>query len=415
LKLFNKYSRYNILATILVLLLGSICYYFIIRYVLIRQLDNTLKIEEAEIIDFINKNHQLPEPANYKDQLISFGQESQAVERHFQRVDLYFTADKERKPFRQLIFPVTVSGIAYRVTVSKSQLEAEDLLGLIVIITIGIIVLLLLIQFIINRYLLRKIWTPFYETLESIKQFNLMNQKPIPRHQSDIDEFINLDAAVIRMTAKIIRDYETLRNFTDNASHEMQTPLAIINSRLDLMIQEQGLNEKQGRHLQAMYNAIGRMSQLNKSLLLLTKIENEQFDLSESLELHKMVKDKLEQLDEMAGTKHLEIIEDIRESFHHLNHYLADSMLNNLLSNAIRHNMEGGIIKVVLNQERLIISNTGLPLPFNDSLIFDRFTKTSQSEGTGLGLAIVKQICEKYHFQLGYTQDGQRHIFTITF
>ena len=414
-KLFNKYSRFNILATILVLLLGSICYYFIIRYVLIRQLDDTLKIEEAEILDFISRKHQLPEPANYTDQLISFEQEIQAEKRHFQSVDLYLIEDRERKPYRQLIFPVNVSGKSYRVTVSKSQLETEDLLGLIVLITIGVIILLLLIQFIINRYLLRKIWTPFYETLESINQFNLMNQKPMPRHQSDIDEFISLDAAVRRMTGKIIGDYETLRNFADNASHEMQTPLAIINSKLDLMIQEHGLNEKQGRHLQAMYDAIGRMSQLNQSLLLLTKIENSQFDHAESLELHNMVKDKLAQLEEMTIAKQLEITCDIRESFHHMNHYLADILLNNLLSNAIRHNYEGGRINVVLDQERLVISNTGLPLPFNSNLIFDRFTKTGHSEGTGLGLAIVKQISDKYHFKLGYTHDGQVHIFTILF
>ena len=414
-KLFNKYSRFNILAAILVLLLGSICYYFIIRYVLIRQLDDTLKIEEAEIHDFIKQKHQLPEPANYKDQLISFEQTGKEEKRHFQSVDLHFMNDKEGKPYRQLVFPVIVNGITYRVTVSKSQLEADDLLGLIVLITIGVIILLLLIQFILNRYLLRKIWTPFYETLESISQFNLTNRKPMPRHQSDIDEFVSLDSAVNQMTGKIIGDYETLRNFADNASHEMQTPLAIINSKLDLMIQEHGLTEKQGSHLQAMYDAVGRMSQLNQSLLLLTKIENNQFDLAESLGLQQMVREKLAQLEEMADTKHLEITRNIDESFQKMNHYLADILLNNLLFNAIRHNIERGKIAVTLNQEKLIISNTGLPLPFNPSQIFDRFTKTGNSEGSGLGLAIVKQICEKYHYQLVYTQDGLSHIFTILF
>ena len=414
-KLFNKYSRFNILAAILVLLLGSICYYFIIRYVLIRQLDDTLKIEEAEILDFVSQKHQLPEPANYRDQLISFKQESRPEKRHFQSADVYFTEDKERKPYRQLIFPVDVNGINYRVSVSKSQLEAEDLLGLIVLITIGVIVLLLLIQFIINRYLLRKIWTPFYETLESINQFNLVNKQPMPRHQSDIDEFISLDAAVHRMTGKIIGDYETLRNFADNASHEMQTPLAIINSKLDLMLQEQGLDERQGRHLQTMYDAIGRMGQINQSLLLLTKIENDQFDHAESLALHTMIKSKLAQLEEMTSARQLEITCDISESIHQMNHYLADILLNNLLSNAIRHNLEGGKINVFANQERLVISNTGLSLSFHPSQIFDRFTKTVQSEGTGLGLAIVKQICEKYHFQLAYSQDGNMHTFTVLF
>jgi signal transduction histidine kinase len=414
-KLFDKYSRFNILATILVLLLGSICYYFIIRYVLLRQLDDTLRIEEAEILDFVKLKNHLPEPANYKDQLISFEDSEPNLIRHFQSRGLFIQSDQERKPYRQLIFPVTVNGQTYQAIVSKSQVETEDLLGLIVLITVGVIVLLLLIQFIVNRYLLRKIWTPFYGTLESIRQFNLMNRKPMPRHISDIDEFVSLDAAVNLMTNKIIGDYETLKDFADNASHEMQTPLAIINSKLDLLIQEQGLNEKQSRHLQAMYDAVGRMSHLNQSLVLLTKIENDQFSLAEPVQLHDLVNEKLAQLEEMAGTRLLKISSEIREAKLCMNLYLADILLNNLLNNAIRHNIDGGNIWLTLDPEQLVISNSGLLLPFEHALIFERFIKSGHSQGTGLGLAIVRQICDKYHFQVSYSYKDQIHKFTVRF
>ena len=414
-KLFDKYSRFNLLAKILVLLLGSICYYFIIRYVLLRQLDDTLRIEEAEILDFVKLKNHLPEPANYKDQLISFEDSEPGLKRHFQSKGLFIHSDQERKLYRQLIFPVTANGQTYQAIVSKSQVETEDLLGLIVLITVGVIVLLLLIQFIVNRYLLRKIWTPFYGTLESISQFNLMNRKPMPRQLSDIDEFVSLDGAVNLMTNKIIGDYETLKDFADNASHEMQTPLAIINSKLDLLIQEQGLNEKQGRHLQAMYDAVGRMSQLNQSLVLLTKIENDQFSIAEPVHLHNLINEKLVQLEEMAGTKLLMISSEIGEANLHMNFYLADILLNNLLSNAIRHNIDGGNIWVTLDPEQLIISNSGLPLPFDPDLIFERFIKSGHSQGTGLGLAIVRQICDKYNYQASYSYKDQIHKFTVRF
>lgn len=414
-KLFEKYKRLNIIATIGVLILGSICYYFIIRYVLIRQLDDTLKIEEEEILDFVKLKKNLPEPANYKDQLISFTLVEQPVRRIFRSIGLYIQSEKEIKPYRKLEFPVTVNGLHYEVSVSKSQVETEDLLGLIVLITMGVIVLLLLIQFILNRYFLRKIWTPFYDTLETIKQFNLTNRKPIPVHRHDIEEFASLDGAVEQMISKIISDYETLKNFADNASHEMQTPLAVINSKLDLMIQEKNLNEKQVSHLQAMYDAVGRMSKLNQSLLLLSKIENDQFAYLEPLLMHNLINNKLAQLEEMSGTKNLTINRDIQETSLQMNQYLADILLNNLLTNAIRHNTNNGEITILLNPDLLKISNSGPPLSFDPVTIFERFKKSSYSDGTGLGLAIVKQICDKYQYTVTYTYRGQIHSFSIRF
>src|SRR5882724_6106502 len=284
-KLFARYSRVNILASIVAFLLGGICYYFIIHYVLIRQLDDTLKIEEAEILNFTGTRDRLPEPANYRDQQISFIPSEEPVRRKFTDIQQIDPGDKERKTFRQLLFPVAAGGQIYTVSVSKSEEETEDLLGWILLITLGVILFLLGILFLAGRLLLRRLWQPFYNTLEAIRQFNLSSRKPLPPNNSRIEEFINLDAAVGQMTGKILKDYEMLKNFADNASHEMQTPLAIINSKLDLMIQDPDLDQKHHRPIQAMYDAIGRLRQLNQSLLLLTKIENNQFVHTEQVDL----------------------------------------------------------------------------------------------------------------------------------
>ena len=414
-KLFTKYSRVNILASILALLLGSIGYYIVVRKVLVHQLDDTLKVEEAEILSFVSTRDKLPEPANYRDQQISFTPADTPVKRTF--VDAYCLSHRhhDHRPFRQLLFPVTAGGRNYTVSVSKSEVETQDLLGLIMLITGGMILLLLGTLFLANRLLLRRIWQPFYSTLESIRQFNLSSRTPLPVSNTRIEEFKNLDMAIEQMTKKILKDYEMLKNFADNASHEMQTPLAIINSKLDLMIQDQALAEKHLRQLQAMYDAVGRLSKLNQSLLLLTKIENNQFTHTDRVELAPMIEEKLIQFEDLVRAKKITVHTDLDKVNLRMNNYLADILLNNLLNNAIRHNQEGGTLTIRLRPTDLVISNTGPALNFDPATIFDRFTKGSHSDGTGLGLAIVKQIGDNHNFPLSYTYENNFHIIDIRF
>ena len=414
-KLFGRYNRVNILATILVLLIGGFCYYFLLRRILIHQLDNALKVEEAEIIDFVKNKNQLPEPTSYRDQVIRYTASQEPTKRKFKSVSLLDAAEAEMKPFRQLEFSVSIRDQFFTVSVTKSQAEAEFLLGSIAIMTLAVIMLLLLIQFLANRLMLRKLWSPFYEILGSIKQFNLAGQKVIPLQRTNIEEFEYLNETINQMTQKISTDYETLKNFADNASHEMQTPLAIINSKLDLLIQDQSISEKHGKQLQAMYEALGRLTKLNQSLLLLTKIENNQFAETETIKLNELVAEKIQQLKELIDARGLKLSSDLKVATLQVNNYLADILLNNLLVNAIRHNIDHGCIHVHLEPRELLIKNSGPPLPFDSAAIFDKFSKNSHSDGAGLGLAIVKQICEKYHFNLSYAHAENNHSFIVRF
>ncbi len=415
-KLFTKYSRVNIMASILALLLGSIGYYFAVRLVLIHQLDSTLKIEEAEILDVVKNKDRLPEPANYRDQQIRFLPATAPVSRTFLHTKkLGGHRHDEMEPYRELLFSVRVAGQYYTVSVSNSEEETEDLLMLIMMITAGMILLLLGTLFLANRLLLRRIWQPFYRTLGGMREFNLSSRQPLPASDTDIDEFRNLDEATRQMTQQILKDYEMLKNFTDNASHEMQTPLAIINSKLDLLIQDPALGEQHHRPIQAMYDAIGRLRQLNQSLLLLTKIENHQFGHTEPIDLAPLIEEKLAQLEDPLRDRHLVVQTDLDRLRLPINGYLADILLNNLLLNAIRHNRDGGQIAIRLREQSLRVSNSGPALAFDPGTIFDRFVKGSHSGGTGLGLAIVRQICENYQFSLTYSYVDQQHTIDIGF
>ena len=414
-KLFAKYSRVNIVASVLALLVGSVVYYFSVRYVLIKELEDTLKVEEAEILDHIATHGQLPEPANYRDQKISYEPATTAIHRKFYHTQKPETHHKGNEPYRELAFSVMVKGQLYTVFVAKSEEETEDLLELIMLITAGMILVLLGTLFLANRLLLRRLWRPFYETLDSIRQFNLSTRQLLPTRATDTQEFVDLNAAVQQMTAKIGKDYEMLKNFTDNASHEMQTPLAIINSKLDLLIQDTSLGERHHQPVQAMYDAISRLRQLNQSLLLLMKIENNQFAYTEPVDLALLIKEKLGQLEDPLKDRRLTLRTDLHPLQLPINDYLADILLNNLLLNAIRHNQEDGSVEIQLRDRSLRVSNTGPALGFDPATIFNRFTKGMHSGGTGLGLAIVKQICDNYQFALSYRYINNMHVIEVLF
>lgn len=415
-KLFTHYSRVNILASILALVLGSIGYYFIIRTVLIHQLDDSLGVEEEEILSYVQLKGQLPEPANYRDQQISFSPAEAPVERRFvntTRPDPFH--HNEIRLFRQLIFSVRAGGQMYSVSVSKSEEETKELQKIIMVVTAGMILLLLGILYLANRLLIRRLWRPFYQTLEGLRGFNLSSHDKLSYAPTSIREFRSLQQTVEQMTGQIRKDYEMLKAFADNASHEMQTPLAIINSKLDLMIQDQGLGEQHLRQLQAMYDAVSRLRQLNQSLLLLTKIENHQFGQPVPVVIELLIEKKLAQLEDLIKARHIAVTADLQPCQLQMNPYLSDILLGNLLVNAIRHNYDNGSIQICLQQDMLLVRNTGAPLSFDPATIFDRFTKNAQSEGTGLGLAIVRQICDNYKFPLAYFNEKGWHTIRIDF
>ncbi|HET6255948.1 MAG TPA: HAMP domain-containing sensor histidine kinase [Puia sp.] len=413
-KLFTQYSRVNIVASVLALLVGSLGYYFTMRYVLIDQLDDTIRVEEAEILNVIRTRGQLPPPSDYHDQQTSYEPATDPVKRRYLNTTR-FVPHHRREPYRELIFSTTAGGQLYTVTIGVSEESTENLLAMIMTITAGMILLLLGTLFLANRLLLRRLWSPFYQTLGAMRRFNLSSRQPLPVRDTAIDEFRNLDEAARQMTGQILKDYDMLKGFTDNASHEMQTPLAIINSRLDLLIQDHELAITHHRPIQAMYDAIGRLRQLNQSLLLLTKIENHQFTRSDSIDMAPLIEEKLAQLEDPLRDRQLVVHKDLDRLRLPINGYLADILLNNLLLNAIRHNQDGGDVSIRLRESGLRIANSGPALSFDPATIFDRFVKGSHSGGTGLGLAIVRQICENYHFSLSYGYIDQHHTIDIQF
>jgi signal transduction histidine kinase len=414
-KLHSRYNRAIITATILVLLSASLAYYYLIRYTLISQVDRALIVEEQEITDYIHNQHQLPHATYYKDQKTEFVNVSTPQKRKFRSVGLLNKEEKEVEMNRQLLFPILLNGNHYTAIISKSQAETEDLIFLIVALTAAVILLLLGSLYITNRFLLRKLWQPFYNSLSAMKKFNLETSDKLEETRSDIEEFNDLNKALKEMTGKVQRDYASLKTFADNASHEMQTPLAIINSKLDLLIQDQQLNEKNMKHLEGIYDALDKLTKLNQSLLLMTRIENNQFAGKEPIQIDILIEKGLTQLEEFIQLKNLTLDVQLMPAIINMHPALADILINNLLVNAIRHNITSGVIRIQSTSNTIDISNTAGNHALDEKSVFNRFQKSNNSEGVGLGLAIVKQICNIYGFRIGYSYSRALHHFNIIF
>ncbi|MCW3090163.1 MAG: two-component sensor histidine kinase [Ferruginibacter sp.] len=417
-KLLAKYNRLTIFSAIIALLISSICYYFFIRYELILQLDRDLEIEELEIRDYVKLHDRLPNATSYKDQLISFAPATgEPVKRKFSSREVFSNTDNEWQPIREIVFPMQVNGQYYKIMISKSQRETNELIQLILLITSSIAIALLLVLFIINRFLFNKLWQPFNATLYQLKQFNLAGKKQLQLQETGIHEFAELNNAVTAMSSRVSLDYEALKSFTENASHEIQTPLAIIQTKIELLMQSDQLQEEQVRHIQSMQDACSRLSKLNQSLILLTKIDNQQFQEKDIINAGNILRHQLKNYEELVAAKKITVTTSIdNECTIAMNETMAEILFSNLVTNAIKHNLANGKIDIVLTPNNLVISNTGHPLKVNPAELFERFKKDDQDTiSLGLGLSIVKKICEQNRFLATYNCNGEMHTIQVQF
>ncbi|GAO45507.1 sensor histidine kinase [Flavihumibacter petaseus] len=258
----------------------------------------------------------------------------------------------------------------------------------------------------------RIILGPFHKALRAIGRFNIKKQQPIRLPDTNTLEFRQLNHFVKGMSDKAIEDYSSLKEFTENASHELQTPVAIMRGKLELLA-ETVTNDEQAILISDLQQSLEKMSKINQSLTLLARLENHEYAAEEPIRFCRLINASLATYQELVDMKGLRLEKTVeKQVWVNLHPLLADMLLNNLISNAIRHNTGEGRIVVSLSKQSLRVSNTGdAPANGTDEL-FSRFKKGNQcSKGVGIGLAIVKQICELNQFVISYIyQDGWHHL-----
>ena len=266
------------------------------------------------------------------------------------------------------------------------------------------------------RLLSRRLWRPFDSTLKAIEAFRLETGERPQLSASDIREFQRLNTALQVLTDNALTSYRAQKEFTENASHELQTPLAVFQSRLDMLLQQPDITEAQADIIQDLYRMTMRLSQLNRNLLLLAKIDNNQFDRAERIDLAEVLHELLPALESIATG--LSIRTAITEGpvVIEANRSLLESMINNLVVNAVRHNATGGSILITADAEHLSVANTSDEPALDSRCIFNRFYQSGDKRnGNGLGLAIVKAICDYHSWQIRYSYKTGEHTFEVLF
>lgn len=414
-KLFNRYTRINTLATILIFLLASIAYYFLLRFVIIGQLDDDLRIEQHEIEGYVTKFGKLPDPIAVKDQVIRYVvvPGPGLTEPVFSTVP---STQDHMESMRQLQFELRLGNSWYLVTVGKDLEGTRAIIHAVILITLGTILVILLTSLFINRMLIRKLWEPFYRTLEAMRQYRIGQSEKPGFSNTDIEEFQTLNTTLSHVVNLAEADFRHLKEFTENASHELQTPLAVVKSKLDILIQDEALSESQSRLVQNAYEAVHKLTRLNSSLLLLSKIENRQFEILTPIRFDQIIEQKLDELAELLLEKDFSVIKALEPVTVNMNFQLADILLNNLFSNAIRHSPDHGTLRIELNNRTFCISNPALGGSLDESKLFNRFYKGSNAaDHNGLGLSIAAQICQVSGFSIRYQFDSNHHLFRVLF
>ena len=325
---------------------------------------------------------------------------------------IYDPSQDEMEEFRELTTFETINGKNYRITVRTLIVESDTILMAVVLSYLIIILLVFTFLFYFSKARNERTWQPFFTNLEQMKEFSMTSTEPLRLIDSEILEFHELKREIEALTTKVKSDYLNLKQFTENVSHELQTPLAIIQAKIENIINGDNLNDFQYEHLTSIQKDIQRLTQMNKRLTLLTKIENKQFVNIQKVSLAEIMNGTIQNFHEISAA---EIKWDLKnEIWAKMDPYLAEVLCTNLVSNAIKHNTNEGDIEVTARDKVLSISNFGTKSIANPENLYTRFYRESEAEkSTGLGLAIVKRICDLYGFLIGYEFTEGRHVFSV--
>lgn len=334
----------------------------------------------------------------------------------FNTIVLYDSIENEPRPFRQLSSSVDIKGKPYLLIIRMSLLDNDELVFAIGSVQALLIALLAAGLLFLNRSLTKKLWKPFYNTLEQLKAYELGKHEPFLPEKSNIIEFDDLNKTAIHLVNRNRKIFLEQKEFIENASHELQTPLAIFQSKLDNLMQSKSMSESDAATISELEETALRMSKLNKNLLLLSKIDNQQFADVKPLALSHLIRTLLHNVASITESKGIVVEMALGTFTIQANAMLIEILLSNLLNNAIKHTAANGFISVKLDGATFTLSNSGSKLKMNKDKMFERFSKEGAVDNsTGLGLAIVKKICDSCKYPFDYHFIEGNHVFTVIF
>jgi signal transduction histidine kinase len=408
-KLIKIINRQYISYSMAIIFIAGILLFLVLKAIVKDEIDEKL-VNSFKQIELLQNN--LPEELEIYP-YISVKLNNTNLEGQFFS-DTTLMVNKELEKYRQLLVYTSIQGKNYTIAVRDLGLESNDLMTSLFLILLLSFAGLLLAFYLINKRISKKVWLPFFENMEKLKKFSIQSGLSFIPTESNILEFIEMNKVLKSLTDKVMSDYENLKRFSENASHELQTPLAIIRTKIEALLNENELSPNQIEKINAVYQSVNRLSKINSGLLLLTKIENRQFVSEELVSIKDLIQFQMENFTEMMGVRQLEVKYNLHADWKiYGNKVLLELLLTNLFSNAILHNLNKGEIVIDLSENQLKMANSGKSPILDSDQVFERFYKGKESGSTGLGLAISKQICSSQNLNIHYGFDADFHIFTI--
>lgn len=423
-KLLNRSFTWLSLSIIVILGSWSVVLYFNTISEIKDSVDEGLENYKRHLIAHIEADSVVKQKTSFDEGLFTLTEIPKARALRFHdryldtEMDMQDDDDEfpEAEPVRMLITAFEHKDRYYKLSIVNSMVEEDDLVeefmqGFLVLAIVLIFALL-----IINNLVLRRLWQPFYSLLDQLKAFRLGKNEKLPSVETDTTEFVDLCETLDVLLTHSKNVFARQKEFIGNASHELQTPLAIVRNKLELLLEKTDIGEQDAMQVQEVLSIIDRLSRLNKSLLLLTKIENRQFADNEDVLLNELATDLLAELEPLTAHKKLEVVVRSDEKVHGcMNRSLAEIIVSNLIRNAIGHNEEGGKIEIGFSENEMSICNTGSAVPLDETKVFSRFYKAEQENtGSGLGLAIVHAIAGLYGFAVAYQFENGMHCFRLS-
>ncbi|MDT7827499.1 HAMP domain-containing sensor histidine kinase [Pricia sp. S334] len=420
-KLLNYTTTYFALLSVLLISVWAIIFYFAMLDEVYDSLDDGLENQKMLIIQEARKDSSLLETKNFG--IGSFTIQKTSSKSHGQFKDryldtlVYMQNENDYEPVRILESVFEQDGAYYKIKLMTSMVEEDDQIENLIYYLIGLYLLLVISIVVLNNLVLKRVWSPFYALIEKLRDFRIERDGPITPEPTSIVEFALLNKSVERLTETSRQTYKAQKQFIENAAHELQTPLAVGINKLELLLEKGELNQEQSQEMAEVLETLGRLTRLNRSLLLLSKIDNRQHIDRESIDLNGLAERIVADFSDFAAHRNIELnLRPMSGLQFRMNPDLASVLLTNLIKNAIVHGTGDSPVEVVIAFDRIIVSNYAVGSELDSGLLFTRFHKTSTDHrSTGLGLSISKAIADRYGVQLQYKYSDRRHVFELVF
>lgn len=419
-KLLNHTTKYFAILLIVLISVWAVIFYFAMLDEVYDSLDDGLENQKEIIIKAAVNNPELLNDTEFG--VNNYTIKETDIEGHKKFKDsyrdtlMYMQNEEDYEPVRILESVFEQDGSYHKIKLITSMVEEDDQIENLFIYLVGLYIALILSIVVLNNFVMKKIWKPFYKLIDRLKTFRIEKDDPITAEPTNIDEFKLLNKNVERLTTKSRDSYVAQKEFIENAAHELQTPLAIAINKLELLLEKDQFSVIQSQEIGSVLDNLSRLTRLNKSLLLLSKIDNRQYVEEESIDFNQLVEGIVDDFSDFATHRNIPLQLSSNATLHYkMNRDLAIVLMTNLVKNAIVHGEQGNPVEINIAKNHISIKNFGQKETLKSDDIFKRFRKTgTDNRSTGLGLAISKAIAEKYDVRLNYAYQ-EKHEFYLDF